>query len=82
MSPIEAMIAIQRLERRKIDTIALVPADAIESGCHIVRTASNGNGEALFHYVDRIEYINHLKGKYKLFKKRGSDVFRSGLRKS
>lgn len=76
------MIAIQRLERRTTETIALEPADAIASACHIIRTTSNGSGEALFHYVNRIEYINHLKGKYKLFKKRGSDVFRSSLRKS
>ena len=82
MSPIEAMIAIQRLERLKTETIALEPSDAIASCSKIIRTTADGDGNSLFHYVNRLAYIEYLKHKYSLHKKRGTDVFRSRLRKS
>lgn len=82
VSPIEAMIAIQRLEHLRTETIALDPSDVIASCSKIIRTVTDGEGNALFHYVNRLTYIEYLKHKYSLHKKRGTDVFRSRIRKS
>lgn len=79
----EALIAIQRLERRTSILTALEPVVGIESGLKIQRVAKTPSDELLFVYVDRLEYIKHLKQKFSLHKKREPlyELLRGRLRK-
>ena len=83
MKVMEAIIAIQRLERRNTILTALEPVVGIECGLKVHRVAKTPTDELLFVYVDRLEYIAHLKQKFNLHKKREPlyELLRNRLRK-
>lgn len=80
----DAIIAIQRLKRRKSLLIALDPVIGIECGLKIQRVVRHPeNNTLVFVYVDRLAYIAHLQQKFGLHKKREPfyELLRASLRK-
>jgi len=80
----DAIIAIQRLKRRKSELTALDPVIGIECGLKIKRVVRHPETYNLvFVYVDRLEYIAHLQQKFGLHKKRENfhELLRASLRK-
>lgn len=63
-------IKISRLESIRSETIALVPADFESSGLPAVRVVKDLEGHVIFFYVNRLDYIKHLKLKHQIVKKR------------
>lgn len=83
MNVMEAITSIKRLEKRKSQLLALEPVVGIECGLKFHRVVRTPERNLLFVYVDRLEYIAHLKQKFNLHKKRESlhELLRSSLRK-
>lgn len=83
MDAVTAMIAISRMKARNVKYVPITALQLQGSGLKVHHRTVNQEGEPIFFFVDRLEYIKHLEQKNQLFKKRQSlrDVLRNSLRK-